>query len=158
MKWYLRELVHILKKIIKSIKTFNLRRQLSERNIYMRNATINGDDFSKLVVGDNVYINDAFLDLHDIITIEECVGLGHGVKILTGTHKYLRKGKERAEVLSKPVIIRRGAWIASYAIILPGTEIGENSVVAAGSVVRGKVPSSVLVAGNPAKVIKELDR
>jgi acetyltransferase-like isoleucine patch superfamily enzyme len=108
MKWYLRELVHILKKIIKSIKTFNLRRQLSERNIYMRNATINGDDFSKLVVGDNVWINNAFLDLHDTITIEEYVSFGHSVKILTGSHDYNKFGKERGKTISKPVIIKRG--------------------------------------------------
>ena len=42
-------------------------------------------------------------------------------------------------------------------IILPGTEIGDNTIIGAGSVVKGKIPANVIIAGNPAKVIKNID-
>jgi len=124
----------------------------------MKGAIIHGDDFSKLIVHDNACLNDVFLDLHDTITIEGSVGLGHQVKILTGSHNYTKTGKERNKVTSKPVIIRTGAWIASYSIVLPGTEIGAHAVVGAGSVVRGKVPPYTFVAGNPAKLIRTIEK
>lgn len=56
----------------------------------------------------------------------------------------------------KPVIISKGAWIGSRAIILKGVNIGEGAVIGAGSVVTKDVPPWTVVAGNPAKVIREL--
>ena len=55
-----------------------------------------------------------------------------------------------------PVVIKRGAWIAVNSVILPGVTIGENSIVAAGSVVTKDVPSNVMAGGIPAKIIKEI--
>ena len=54
----------------------------------------------------------------------------------------------------KEVKIGNNCFIGMHSIILPGTEIGDNTIVGAGSVVKGKIPSGVIVAGNPAKVIK----
>ena len=130
----------------------------AKHGIDISKATIHGGDFSKLILGNGLYIGDAFLDLHDTITIEDRVGLGHQVKILTGTHNYLGFDTERATVISRPVAIRRGAWVASFSILLPGSEVGEYSVVGAGSVVHGKIEPYTFVAGNPAKVIKKLAR
>jgi acetyltransferase-like isoleucine patch superfamily enzyme len=56
-----------------------------------------------------------------------------------------------------PVILEKGVWIGDSAIICKGVRIGENSVVGAGSVVRKDVPANVVVIGNPAQVVKELD-
>lgn len=53
-----------------------------------------------------------------------------------------------------PVSIGRGCWIGTGAIVLPGTVIGENVTVAAGSVVRGTIPDRCVVAGVPAKVVR----
>lgn len=58
--------------------------------------------------------------------------------------------------LSSSVIIEDGAWIGAGAIILPGVIVGDHSVVAAGAVVTKDVPSSVIVAGNPAKILRVL--
>jgi acetyltransferase-like isoleucine patch superfamily enzyme len=58
---------------------------------------------------------------------------------------------------TSPVIIERGVWLCDSAIICKGVHIGENSIVGAGSVVRRDVPPNVIVAGNPAKVVKRLD-
>ncbi|MEI6285442.1 MAG: DapH/DapD/GlmU-related protein [Bacillota bacterium] len=57
-------------------------------------------------------------------------------------------------VNKKEVIIGDNVWIGWGAIILKGVEIGNNSIVAAGSVVTGKFPDNVIIAGNPAKVVK----
>ena len=56
-----------------------------------------------------------------------------------------------------PVRIGENAWIGDHAVVLKGVTIGENSVVAARAVVTRDVPPNVVVAGNPAKVVKELE-
>ena len=60
-------------------------------------------------------------------------------------------------VRSKPVKIGNNVWIGMNAIVLKGVTIGDNSVVAAGSVVTKDVPANVVVAGNPAAVVKKLE-
>ncbi|MGH3282697.1 MAG: acyltransferase [Trebonia sp.] len=57
--------------------------------------------------------------------------------------------------VNRPVSIGAGSWLGAGAIILPGTAIGRNVVVAAGSVVRGEVPDRCVVAGVPAKIVRE---
>ena len=54
------------------------------------------------------------------------------------------------------VVVKRNVWIGAGVIVLPGVTIGENSVIAAGSVVTTNVPSNQLWAGAPARFIKEL--
>ena len=63
---------------------------------------------------------------------------------------------KRAEEIT-PVHIGDNVWLGDHATVLKGVTIGENSVVAARAVVTKDVPSNVIVAGNPAKVVKELD-
>ena len=63
----------------------------------------------------------------------------------------------RPKLRTAPVIISDNVWIGMNATILKGVTIGENSVVAAGSVVTKSVPANTVVAGNPAVVIKKLD-
>lgn len=53
-----------------------------------------------------------------------------------------------------PVRIGAGSWIGTGAVVLPGTDLGRNSTVAAGSVVRGRFPDHSVVAGSPAKVVR----
>jgi len=62
----------------------------------------------------------------------------------------------RPQLRSAPVMIRDNVWIGMNSTILKGVTIGENSVVAAGSIVTKSVPPNVVVAGNPATVTKEL--
>ena len=67
---------------------------------------------------------------------------------------------DRTDYVAKPlpVKIAKNVWIGERSIILKGTEIGENSIIGAGSVVSGKVPANVVYAGNPAKEIRKLDK
>ena len=69
---------------------------------------------------------------------------------------YFSDRPERPRLVTRPVTIRDNVWIGMHAVILKGVEIGENSVVAAGSVVTKSVPANVVVAGNPAIVVREL--
>lgn len=63
---------------------------------------------------------------------------------------------KRPPLVTRPVIIADNVWIGMNAIILKGVTIGENSVVAAGAVVSKSVPANVVVAGNPAVIVKQL--
>lgn len=58
---------------------------------------------------------------------------------------------------ASPIVLEKGVWIGDSAIICKGVHIGENSVVGAGSVVRKNVPANVVVAGNPARIVRRLD-
>ena len=107
-------------------------------------------------IGKNVFINNgcSFLDLGGI-TIEDNVLIGPQVKLVTENHPLnpaTRKG-----LITKPIVIKRNAWIGAGATILPGVTIGENSVVAAGAVVSKDVPDNTVVGGIPAKFLKHID-
>jgi acetyltransferase-like isoleucine patch superfamily enzyme len=68
---------------------------------------------------------------------------------------YFKDRPPRPKLKTAPVIISDNVWIGMNATILKGVTIGENSVVAAGSVVTKSVPPNVVVAGNPAVVVKK---
>ena len=69
---------------------------------------------------------------------------------------YSKPRPERPPISTKPVRIGDNVWIGMNAVVLKGVTIGENSVVAAGAVVSKDVPANVIVAGNPAVIVKEL--
>jgi acetyltransferase-like isoleucine patch superfamily enzyme len=58
--------------------------------------------------------------------------------------------------IGKPIVIERGVWIAASATIIGGVTIGENTVIAAGSVVTKDVLPNTLAGGNPARVIRSI--
>lgn len=62
-----------------------------------------------------------------------------------------------ANIISRPIHIKEGAWIGFHAIIMKGVTIGKGAVVGAGSVVTKDVPDFAVVGGNPAKVLKYTD-
>ena len=59
-------------------------------------------------------------------------------------------------MLPAPIVLGKNVWIGAHATILPGVTIGDNAVVAAGAVVAKDVPQNVIVAGVPAKIIKQI--
>lgn len=107
-------------------------------------------------IGKNVFINHAcsFLDMGGI-TIEDDVLIGPKVNLITENHPLAPS--DRRALMTKPVVIKRNAWIGAGATILPGVTVGENAVVAAGAVVSKDVPANTVVGGIPAKFIKPIE-
>lgn len=118
-----------------------------------------------IYTGDDVFINQncTFLD-NNRITIGNRVLIRPDVRIYAWVHPLEGSGRFRAAngkdasivSSSKPVTIGDDVWIGGGAVILPGLSIGSNSVIGAGSVVTKDVPGNVVVAGNPARIIKTL--
>ncbi len=95
------------------------------------------------------------------VTIEDQVFVGHGVVFINDP--YPRAATPGGHLQTEkdwkvePTRIRRGASIGSGATILCNLEIGENAIVGAGSVVTRDVPANAIVAGNPARVLREVE-
>lgn len=106
-------------------------------------------------IGKNVFINFdcVFLDMGGI-TIEDNVLLAPKVNLLTEGHPL--SPENRHAIIAKPIHIKKNAWIGANATILQGVTIGENAVVAAGSIVTKDVPDNTVVGGVPTKFIKTI--
>lgn len=94
-------------------------------------------DGAKVTIGDNVYI-------------------APGVGIYTAGHPLDVKRRNAGLEYAYPINIGNNVWIGAQSIILPGVTIGDNAVIAAGTVVNRNVPSGMLVAGNPCRIIREI--
>ncbi|WP_368654370.1 DapH/DapD/GlmU-related protein [Ornithinibacillus sp. 4-3] len=114
-------------------------------------------DFGKnITIGKNVFINSGcrFQDQGGIHIGDESL-IGHNVVFATINHDF--HPLKRGTLHLKPVVLEKRTWIGSNATILPGVRVGENSVVAAGSVVTKDVAPNTIVGGNPAKFITNLE-
>ena len=112
-------------------------------------------------IGKHVYIgSEMYIDLlyPHLITIEDYVSIGMRCMIFAHSNPTtsLEIKQKYYPRICKPVVIKRGAWIAPGSIILAGVTIGENSIVGAGSVVVCNVEPYTVVGGTPAKFIKSL--
>jgi acetyltransferase-like isoleucine patch superfamily enzyme len=111
-----------------------------------------------LTIGDRCVIGrGSHIIAHQSITIGDDVWTGPYVYITDQNHGYEDPDVPigRQFPVNRPVSIGAGSWLGAGAIILPGARIGRNVVVAAGSVVRGDVQDHCVVAGVPARVIRE---
>jgi acetyltransferase-like isoleucine patch superfamily enzyme len=117
-------------------------------------------DAQKLTLSPICVVNNALFNVSSgNISISDYVFFGHNVSVITGTHNYTKLGLERMEDFPKEgndIVIEEGVWIASNVTVIGPCKIGKHSVVAAGSVVKGDIPSYHVVAGIPAKTIKEI--
>ena len=115
--------------------------------------TAGGVDIS---MGRNVFVNQncTFYDLGGL-EISDDVMIGPNVSIITSGHP-IEASQRRAFVMARPIVIERNVWVAAGATIIGGVTVGENSVVAAGSVVTKDVPPNTMVGGNPARVIRSI--
>ncbi len=113
--------------------------------------------------GYNIHVGEGFYANFDCVILDVCeVRIGDGclmapgVHIYTATHPLSARKRAAGKEYGKPVRIGDNVWIGGRAVILPGVSIGNNVVVAAGTVVTRDVPDNALVAGNPGVVKKIL--
>ena len=88
------------------------------------------------------------------IAIEDDVFIGPHCVLATEYHP--ENPETRHSLLTKPIVVKRNAWLGANVTVLAGVTIGENAIVAAGSVVTKDVPDNMVVAGSPARVIREI--
>ena len=82
---------------------------------------------------------------------------GPNVQVYTATHPINYKERSSGLEYAKPITIGEDCWIGGSAVICPGVTIGHRTIIGAGSVVTKDIPSDVFAAGNPCKVIRQLD-
>jgi|GEM_PF-2349204 len=127
----------------------------------MRQLRIWGDKSRLHLERATISVNDLLANTRSgHITIEEECFFGHRCMLLTGTHDYSKTGHERLTAVpdsGRDIVIKRGAWLGSGVTVLGPATIGENAVVAAGSLVTGNVPPNTIVAGRPAHPVKKID-
>ena len=113
-------------------------------------------------VGDVIIGNHTRIGLHNTIIgpveIGSHVNLAQGITVTALNHNFddTEKRIDEQGVSTKPVTIEDDVWIGANSVILPGVTIGNHCVVAAGAVVTKDVPPHSLVAGVPAKAIKQI--
>jgi maltose O-acetyltransferase len=109
-------------------------------------------------VGENFYANfdSVFLDVCEIRIGDNCF-IAPGVHIYTATHPLNPNERISGIEYGISVTIGHNVWIGGRAVINPGVKIGNNVVIASGSVVTKDVPDHVVVGGNPAKIIKQIE-
>ena len=110
-------------------------------------------------IGDHVYLNFSctILDNNEV-HIGHHVMAGPAVQIYTAAHLLQAEARIQGWEVAKPIVIEDNVWLGGGAILLPGVRIGRNAVVGAGAVVSRNVPANTIVAGNPAKVIREIEQ
>ncbi|WP_344782151.1 DapH/DapD/GlmU-related protein [Microbacterium kribbense] len=108
-----------------------------------------------LKIGDNVFVNQGVrIHAESSVTIGSRVEIGDLVAIYDTDFHPVEPG---AAVRTSPVRIGDDCWVCAGAIILPGVSLGRGTVVAAGAVVTKSSPVGALLAGNPARVIRQFE-
>ena len=113
----------------------------------LKDSTIYIHPNALLTIGKNTYLNGSIIDCSYKISIGNDCALADGVRIMDNSWHLSDSSGE--------VKIGNKVWIATNALILPGVTIGDGAIIAAGAVVTKDVPAKCLVAGVPARVIKE---
>ena len=113
----------------------------------------------KIEINEGVCMSGCTLYAMDSIVIGKNTDIGAGCKIIDNDFHPLPYSQRHPvelidKVKRKPITIGEGCFIGANSIILKGTTLGNNVVVGAGSVVNGSFPDNVIIAGNPAKVVK----
>ncbi len=120
-------------------------------NTYLPNAVIK--------IGNNCKINGTIIHANEEVLIGDDVRIGPGSVICDNdSHKVALSVSERAKMPnSSPIHIQNNVWIGMNCIVLKGVTIGENTIIAAGSIVTKNCDKNSIYAGNPAKFVKRIE-
>ena len=128
-------------------------------NVYVgHNTILKGYHKNKMTIGDNTWIGQGcFFHSAGGLAIGNNVGIAPCVKIITSVHSEtpLSEPVLNNALIMKEVVIENGCDIGLGAILLPGIRIGEGAIVGAGSVVTGDIASGAVVAGSPARFLRQ---
>lgn len=150
--------------IINQAESAELRSQLLKetfgrtgKKIYME-PVINFDYGYNIFVGENFYanFNCTFLDVSTIEIGDNCM-FAPNVQLYTATHPLHPVKRNSGLEYAKPIKIGNNVWLGGGVIVTPGVTLGNNVVVGAGSVVTKSFPDNVVIAGNPARIIKTVE-
>ncbi|MFC0522976.1 maltose acetyltransferase domain-containing protein [Pontibacillus salicampi] len=115
--------------------------------------------------GYNIHVGEGFFANFDCVILDVCsvtcgnnVLLGPGVHIYTATHPLNPVERSNGAEFGKPVTIGDDVWIGGKAVINPGITIGSNVVIASGAIVTKSIPDNAVVGGNPARLIKYVEK
>ena len=116
------------------------------------------EEWSEIIIGDNVAINNAFsIECSSKVVIENDVLIGVNCSIIDNDGHDLAIDKRNiGSPKTASVQIHQNVFLGSNVSILKGVTIGKNSIIGNGSVVTTDIPENVIAAGNPAKVIRNL--
>jgi maltose O-acetyltransferase len=122
-----------------------------------RNVLLTFSPEARIEIGDNVRLNGCGIQAAtEVVVGDDCI-LGSCTIVDTDHHSVdLDRRRPGARVQTRPVRIGRNVWVAGAATILKGVTVGDDSVVGYGAVVSADVPAGVVVAGNPARVVRSL--
>lgn len=119
-------------------------------------------DGGKITIGDNVGISGVTIYSRESITIGSNTLIGGNTKIFDNDFHPVdpvqRLKSPSENMLKKSVVIGNNVFIGCNCLILKGTKIGDNTTIGAGSVVCGDIPDNCVAAGNPAKIIKMIEK
>ena len=96
-------------------------------------------------------MDDTRIELHDDVMI------GPNLTLCAGTHLFSPRLRRKKAQYNLPIIIEKNFWLGAGTILLPDVIIGENTVIATGSLVTRDIPKNVLAYGFPCKVIRPLE-
>lgn len=114
--------------------------------------------YANFSVGNFCWFNvGCFIDAGAPVTLGTHVGVGQQVMLITMSHAIGSAQRRVGPLTAAPITIGDGAWLGARCIILPGVTVGAGAVVAAGAVVTRDVPPDALVAGTPARVVRQLE-
>jgi maltose O-acetyltransferase len=117
---------------------------------------ISSHEGSRISIGDRTFVNyGTSITAHQKVSIGRDCLLGHYLRIFDRDEH----GVENSDLSPQaaPVTIEDRVWIGAHVIILPGIHIGCNSAIAAGSVVTRDIPANCVAAGNPARVLRNIE-
>ena len=144
--------------------TWRLRKKILKR--WARNAFFPGVRVQLLRwcgfrIGREVYIADDLLIVEELVergnlTIGDRVSIAPRVTLVTSSHPNQSRIRAFAPVAQGPIVIEDDAWLGAGCVVLPGVRIGRGAVVGANSVVQQDVAPLHVVAGQPARTVREL--
>jgi acetyltransferase-like isoleucine patch superfamily enzyme len=116
----------------------------------------------KITIGNYVLISwnvlIADFDPHSLDLDDRIAEIEHNKAVYwPGYRPDSTKGAYTPRFVTRPVVIEDGVWIGANAIILKGSKIGRGAVIGAGAIVAGEIPPMCMAAGNPARVVKQLE-